>query len=38
MKLFNEIEAEVKGEIVDVLVENGQLVEYGQPLFLVKPE
>jgi len=38
MKLFNEIEAEVKGEIVDVLVEVGQLVEYGQPLFLVKPE
>lgn len=38
MKLFNEIEAEVKGKIVKVLVENGQLVEYGQPLFLVKPE
>ncbi len=38
MKLFNEIEAEVKGEIVEVLVENGQLVEYGQPLFLVKAE
>jgi len=38
MKLFNEIEAEVKGEIVEVLVNNGQLVEYGQPLFLVKPE
>lgn len=36
MKLFNEIEAEVKGEIVEVLVDNGQLVEYGQPLFLVK--
>lgn len=38
MKLMNEIEAEVKGEIVDILVENGQLVEYGQTLFLVKPE
>ena len=38
MKLFNEIEAEVKGEIVEILVQNGQLVEYGQPLFLVKPE
>ncbi|MGJ3203859.1 acetyl-CoA carboxylase biotin carboxyl carrier protein [Geobacillus thermoleovorans] len=38
MKLFNEIEAEVDGEIVKVLVQNGQLVEYGQPLFLVKPE
>ncbi|MGG1551668.1 acetyl-CoA carboxylase biotin carboxyl carrier protein [Paenibacillus ferrarius] len=38
MKLMNEIEAEVRGEIVEVLVENGQLVEYGQPLFLVRPE
>ncbi|MDP4169124.1 MAG: acetyl-CoA carboxylase biotin carboxyl carrier protein [Bacillota bacterium] len=38
MKLFNEIEAEVNGEIVEILVKNGQLVEYGQPLFLVKPE
>lgn len=37
MKLMNELEAEVKGEIVEVLVENGQLVEFGQPLFLVKP-
>ena len=36
MKLMNEIEAEVSGQIVEVLVENGQLVEYGQPLFLVK--
>ncbi|MFP7296343.1 acetyl-CoA carboxylase biotin carboxyl carrier protein [Neobacillus niacini] len=36
MKLFNEIEAEIDGEIVEVLVENGQLVEYGQTLFLVK--
>ncbi|MGQ3477558.1 acetyl-CoA carboxylase biotin carboxyl carrier protein [Paenibacillus sp. TY11] len=38
MKLMNELEAEVKGEIVEILAENGQLVEYGQPLFLVKPE
>lgn len=38
MKLFNEIEAEVSGEIVEVLVEDGQLIEYGQPLFLVKAE
>jgi acetyl-CoA carboxylase biotin carboxyl carrier protein len=38
MKLMNELEAEVKGEIVSVLAENGQLVEYGQPLFLVKAE
>ena len=37
MKLFNEIEAEINGEIVEILVKNGQLVEYGQPLFLVKP-
>lgn len=36
MKLFNEIEAEIEGEIVEVLAKNGQLVEYGQPLFLVK--
>jgi acetyl-CoA carboxylase biotin carboxyl carrier protein len=36
MKLMNEIEAEVNGQIVEVLAENGQLVEYGQPLFLVK--
>jgi acetyl-CoA carboxylase biotin carboxyl carrier protein len=38
MKLMNELEAEVKGEIVEILVENGQLVEFGQPLFLVKAE
>ncbi|MFJ7666108.1 acetyl-CoA carboxylase biotin carboxyl carrier protein [Lysinibacillus sp. NPDC097195] len=38
MKLFNEIEAEVKGEIVEVLAKDGDLVEYGQPLFLVKAE
>ncbi len=36
MKLFNEIEAEVSGEIVEILVKDGQLVEYGHPLFLVK--
>ncbi|PKR78957.1 acetyl-CoA carboxylase, biotin carboxyl carrier protein [Halalkalibacillus sediminis] len=36
MKLFNEIEAEVQGEIVEILVQNGELVEYGQPLFRVK--
>lgn len=38
MKLFNEIEAEVKGKIVEMLVENGELVEFGQPLFRVKSE
>ncbi|WHY99435.1 acetyl-CoA carboxylase biotin carboxyl carrier protein [Peribacillus simplex] len=36
MKLMNELEAEVSGEIVEIFVENGQVVEYGQPLFLVK--
>ncbi|MFZ4450491.1 acetyl-CoA carboxylase biotin carboxyl carrier protein [Salibacterium aidingense] len=36
MKLMNELEAEVSGELVEVLVDNGELVEYGQPLFLVK--
>lgn len=36
MKLFNEIEAEISGEIVEILVEDGELVEYGQPLFRVK--
>lgn len=36
MKLFNEIEAEVPGDIVEILAEDGQLVEYGQPLFRVK--
>lgn len=36
MKLFNEIEADVNGEIVEILVANGELVEYGQPLFKVK--
>lgn len=36
MKLMNELEAEVNGEIVEILATNGQLVEFGQPLFLVK--
>ncbi|WP_342525468.1 acetyl-CoA carboxylase biotin carboxyl carrier protein [Chryseomicrobium sp. FSL W7-1435] len=36
MKLFNEIEAEIDGEIVEILVKDGQLVEYGQPLFSIK--
>ncbi|WP_340391325.1 acetyl-CoA carboxylase biotin carboxyl carrier protein [Macrococcoides caseolyticum] len=36
MKLFNEIQAEVSGEIIEILAEDGQLVEYGQPLFKVK--
>jgi acetyl-CoA carboxylase biotin carboxyl carrier protein len=37
MKLMNEIEAKVTGRIAKVLVENGQPVEFGQPLFLVEP-
>jgi acetyl-CoA carboxylase biotin carboxyl carrier protein len=37
MKLMNEIEAEISGTIVKRLVENGQPVEYGEVLFLVKP-
>lgn len=37
MKLFNEIESEISGSIVEVLVENATPVEYDQPLFLVDP-
>lgn len=37
MKLFNEIEAEITGKIVKVLVEDATPVEYDQPLFLVEP-
>jgi len=37
MKLFNEIESDVKGRIVKVLVEDASPVEYDQPLFLVEP-
>jgi len=37
MKLFNEIESEVKGKIVKILVDNATPVEYDQPLFLVEP-
>lgn len=36
MKLFNEIEAEVKGKVARILVENGQPVEYGQKLILIR--
>ncbi|UCE46201.1 MAG: acetyl-CoA carboxylase biotin carboxyl carrier protein [Phycisphaerales bacterium] len=38
MKVLNEIKAETSGTIVEVLVTNGQAVEYGQPLFKVRPE
>lgn len=37
MKLMNEIESDVSGKIVKILVENGQPVEYNQPLFLLEP-
>jgi len=37
MKVFNAVSAGVNGIITEVLAQNGQLVEYGQPLFLVKP-
>lgn len=36
MKLFNEIEAGIAGEVTEVLVKDGQFVEYGQPLFVIK--
>jgi len=38
MKVMNEIKAEVTGTITEVLVQNGQAVEYGQPLFRVRPD
>lgn len=38
MKLMNEIESEMTGTIVKILVENGQPVEYNQPMFLIKPD
>ena len=37
MKLFNEIESEIQGKIVKVLVDDNSPVEYDQPLFLVDP-
>lgn len=37
MKLMNEIKSEVKGKVSDILVENGEPVEFGQVLFLVEP-
>ena len=37
MKLMNEIEADVSGQVARVLVENGQPVEYGEPLFALRP-
>jgi acetyl-CoA carboxylase biotin carboxyl carrier protein len=37
MKVMNEIKAEVEGEILEILVQNGEPVEFGQPLFLIRP-
>ncbi len=37
MKLMNEIESETSGKVVQIMVENGQPVEYGQPLFVIEP-
>jgi len=37
MKVMNEIKAEIEGEILEILVQNGEPVEFGQPLFLVRP-
>jgi acetyl-CoA carboxylase biotin carboxyl carrier protein len=38
MKVMNEIKAEVEGTIEEILVTSGQAVEYGHPLFRVKPD
>jgi len=37
MKLMNEIEADISGEVVRCLVSNGQAIEFGQPLFAIRP-
>lgn len=37
MKLMNELEAEVSGEVVDILVENAEPIEFGQPLMRIRP-
>jgi len=37
MKLFNEIESEISGKIVKILVDDSQPVEYDQPLLLIEP-
>jgi acetyl-CoA carboxylase biotin carboxyl carrier protein len=37
MKLMNAIEAEFPGKVISVLVENGQPVEFGEPLFIIEP-
>lgn len=37
MKLMNEIKSEVKGRVVEILVDNAEPVEFGQPLFIIEP-
>ena len=37
MKLMNEIKAEIKGKIIEILVDNAEPVEFGQPMFLLEP-
>ena len=37
MKLMNEIEADINGEITRILIGNGEPVEYGEPLFTIRP-
>jgi acetyl-CoA carboxylase biotin carboxyl carrier protein len=38
MKLMNEIESDISGTVVDILIANAQPVEFGQPLFVIKPD
>lgn len=38
MKLMNEVEAEIDGEIIEVLAKNEEMVEFGEPLFIVQPK
>jgi acetyl-CoA carboxylase biotin carboxyl carrier protein len=37
MKMMNEIKSEIKGKILELLVENAEPVEFGQPMFLIEP-
>jgi acetyl-CoA carboxylase biotin carboxyl carrier protein len=37
MKLMNEIKSEIKGKIIEILADNAEPVEFGQPMFLIEP-
>jgi oxaloacetate decarboxylase alpha subunit len=37
MKLMNEIKSEIKGKILEILVDNAEPVEFGQPMFIIEP-